>query len=132
MFFPPGRLIPVESKTVVRLIPGLYYRMQLMIQLVLQLRCNSTTPQFEPDRNRSVFTNRLTYRTARDELTFSLFTFYSPTDNDYYLRPSVSFRQSDHWTFTGGANLFSGKRSQTFFGQLEDNSNVWFRARYNF
>ena len=87
---------------------------------------------YEPDRHRHVLTNRLTWRSARDEWTLSLFTFYSPSDDDYYLRPSASYRHSDRWTFTGGANLFSGQQPHTFFGQLEDNSNAWLRARWSF
>lgn len=96
------------------------------------LLANSFTPSFEPDERRHVLTTRLTYRTAQERLTYSLFAFYSPTDDDHYLRPSLSYRHSDRWTFTAGASLFSGKRDHTFFGQLEDNSNVFVRARYNF
>ena len=96
------------------------------------LIANSPTPLFEPEERRHVLTTRLTYRTTQDRLTYSLFAFYSPTDDDHYLRPSVSYRHSDRWTFTAGVSLFSGKRDHTFFGQLEDNSNVYVRARYNF
>ena len=92
----------------------------------------SLAPEFEPVRTRHVVTNRLTWRDQRDRLTLSLFTFYSASDDDYYLRPVVSFRQSDNWTFTGGANLFGGDQQHTFFGQLEDNSNAYFRVRFNY
>lgn len=96
------------------------------------LIANSPAPQFEPERTRSVLTNRVTYRGERDRLTLSLFTFYSVSDDDYYLRPVVSYRQSDHWTFTAGANLFGGADPYTFFGQLEDNSNAYLRVRFNY
>lgn len=96
------------------------------------LIANSPSPLFEPARTRTVLTNRLTYRGERERLTLSLFTFYSISDDDYYLRPVASFRQSDNWTFTAGANLFGGDRPHTFFGQLEDNSNAYFRARFNY
>jgi hypothetical protein len=96
------------------------------------LIANSPTPQFEPERLRHVLTNRLTYRDARDKLTLSLFTFYSASDKDHYLRPVASFRKSDHWTLTAGANLFGGEKSHTFFGQLEDNSNAYIRVRFNY
>ena len=97
-----------------------------------QLLANSPTPQFEPERNRSVLTNRLTYRSALDELTLSLFTFVAPGDDDFYIRPSIAYRSSDRLTMTAGANVFSGQRVHTFFGQLEDASNAWVRVRYNF
>jgi hypothetical protein len=97
-----------------------------------QLIANSFAPAYEPDRTRHLLTNRLTWRSARETLTLSLFTFYSPGDDDYYMRPGISYRQSDQWTFSAGANLFGGAEIYTFFGQLEDNSNAWFRVRFNY
>jgi hypothetical protein len=96
------------------------------------LIANSPTPQFESTRTRHVATNRLTYRGRREKLTLSLFTFYSASDDDYYLRPAVSYRKSDNWTLTAGANLFGGNDAYTFFGQLEDNSNAYLRLRFNY
>ncbi|MEJ2603478.1 MAG: hypothetical protein P8172_09305 [Gammaproteobacteria bacterium] len=93
---------------------------------------NSPTPEFEPEEYRHVLTNRLTYRISQDRWTLSLFTFYSPSDADFYLRPSVSFRQSDEWQFTAGGNWFGGRDDYTFFGQLEDNTNLYVRVRYNY
>jgi hypothetical protein len=114
---------------------GLVVGFQVYIERTLDyaaLIASSPTPQFEPERTRSVLTNRLTYRDTRDRLTLSLFTFYSVSDDDYYLRPVASYRQSDNWTFTAGANLFGGNEPHTFFGQLEDNSNVYLRVRFNY
>lgn len=96
------------------------------------LLANSPTPQFEPDEYRHVLTNRLTYRIDQDRWTLSLFTFLSPSDEDFYLRPSVTYRQSDEWQFTTGGNWFGGRKDHTFFGQLEDNSNLYVRIRYNY
>ena len=124
-------LLGYEFEAAARFTIGLQYYLESTLDYG-RLMDNSPTPQFEPERNRHVLTNRLTWRSDRDQLTLSLFTFYSPSDEDYYLRPSVSYRQSDQWTFTGGGNVFSGKEEHTFFGQLEDNSNAWMRVRYNF
>lgn len=77
-------------------------------------------------------TNRLTWRTGRDRHTWSLFTFYSPSDNDYYLRPGYAYRHSDQWSFAAGANLFGGRDGDTFFGQFEDASNAWVRVRFSY
>ena len=68
----------------------------------------------------------------QQKLTWSLFTFWSWTDQDAYLRPSVSYRLDDNWEFATGANLFLGDDKHTFFGQHEDNSNAWMRVRYNY
>ena len=96
------------------------------------LIANSPTPELEPDEYRHVLTNRLTYRLNQDKLTLSLFTFFSPSDEDYYLRPVVAYRYSDQWSFAGGANIFDGDEPHTFFNQFSDNSNVYARARYHF
>lgn len=96
------------------------------------LIANSPAPQFEPEEYRQVLTNRLTYRIDQDRWTLSLFTFLSPSDEDFYVRPSVTFRQSDEWQFTAGGNGFGGRDDHTFFGQLEDNSNLYVRIRYNY
>jgi hypothetical protein len=96
------------------------------------LIANSMTPQFEPDEYRHVITNRITYRMNQDKVTLSTFTFWSPSDKDYYLRPVISYRFSDQWSFAGGANLFGGKHEHTFFNQFEDNSNAYLRVRYSY
>lgn len=124
-------LIGYEFEAAPRFNVGLQYYLE-STQDYGHLIAATPAPQFEPDRNRHVLTNRLTWRDSRDKLTLSLFTFFSPSDDDRYLRPSVAYRYSDRWTFTGGANLFDGDRTSTFFGQLEDNSNAWLRARYSF
>jgi hypothetical protein len=93
---------------------------------------NAPNPSTEPDEYRHVLTNRLTYRALQDKLMWSLFTFYSPSDDDYHMRPVVTYRQNDRWSYTGGMNLFGGRHVHTFFGQLEDNSNAYFRVRFNY
>jgi hypothetical protein len=93
---------------------------------------NSPFPGFEPDEYRQVVTNRLTWRLARDRYTLSLFTFWSPSDADYYLRPVFTWRRDDHWQFIAGANLFGGDEPHTFFNQLRDASNLYLRLRYNY
>ena len=89
-------------------------------------------PGFESDRNRHLLTNRLTYRAGRDKHTWSLFTFFSPSDHDFYLRPLYTYRHDDHWSLTAGGNLFGGRDPYTFFGQLDDSSNAYLRLRYNY
>jgi len=93
---------------------------------------NSLQPAFEPDEYRHVLTNRLTYRTGRDRYTWSLFTFYSPSDDDFYLRPAFTWRYSDQWSFMAGANIFGGEHDHTFFNQLQDGSHAYLRLRYNY
>ena len=96
------------------------------------LIANSPTPEFEPDEYRHMITNRLTYRAERDKYTYSLFTFWSPSDKDVYLRPQFTYRHSDQWTLAAGGSIFAGDEPQTFFSQLEDASNLYVRLRYNY
>jgi hypothetical protein len=96
------------------------------------LLANSPYPQYEPDERRHLFTNRLTWRTGMEKYTWSLFTFYSPSDNDFYLRPQFTYRHSDQWSLSTGGNLFGGGEPHTFFNQLQDASNAYLRIRYHY
>ncbi len=97
-----------------------------------RLVANSVDPEHERDQWRTVATLRVTQRALQDKLTSSLFVFLSPSDEDFYLRPSISWRRDDHWLLSGGLNVFGGRSEHTFFAQLEDNSNAWFRLRYHY
>ncbi|RZU98808.1 hypothetical protein [Spiribacter vilamensis] len=88
--------------------------------------------RYAPDEYRHLLTNRVTWQGQRQDLTLSLFTFYSPSDEDYYFRPRATYRFGDRLTGTAGANLFGGEDDWTFHTQLEDNSNAYFRLRYSF
>jgi hypothetical protein len=41
----------------------------------------------------------------------------------------VEYKWSDTLSTTLGANLFAGQEDHTFFGQFEDNSNVYVAVR---
>lgn len=84
------------------------------------------------DEDRHVLTLRLTWLVFHQNLRLSLFTFYSPSDHDAYLRPTAQYRIDDHWTASVGANLFKGESERTFFGQFEDASNAYASLRYGF
>ncbi len=97
-----------------------------------ELLASSPWPEFEPEEFRHLLTNRLTYRAGLDRFTYSLFTFFSPSDEDFYVRPSFTYRHSDQWSFIAGGNLFGGSEPQTFFNQLDDASNIYVRVRFNY
>jgi hypothetical protein len=84
------------------------------------------------DEVRHVLTTRLTQRIFNQNGALSLFVFVSPSDEDLYLRPQASHAFNDHWQGTLGANLFFGREDHTFFGQLEQNNNVYASVRYSF
>jgi hypothetical protein len=84
------------------------------------------------DENRHVVTIRLTKLLMNQNLALSLFTYYSPSDNDAYLRPHVRYKINDHWMVEAGGNVFQGAWNQTFFGQFENNSNIYAGVRFSF
>jgi hypothetical protein len=68
----------------------------------------------------------------QQNVTASLFTFFSPTDADFYMRPKLAWKVTDNWNVTVGADLFAGRRDYTMFGQFRDDNNVYGRVRYSF
>ncbi len=66
-----------------------------------------------------------------DATPLSLFTFYSPSEDDAYLRPVIEYDWSDAVKLTLGGNVLLGPDA-SFFGQLKNNTNVYARVRYSF
>jgi hypothetical protein len=84
------------------------------------------------DEARQVTSLRLTRLLMGQNLILSGFVYLSPTDEDGYLRASAEYKWSDTLATTLGSNLFFGAERQTFFGQLEDNSNLYLAVRRSF
>lgn len=82
------------------------------------------------DEDRHLFTLRVTKLYLNQNLTCSLFTYYSPSDDDLYVRPNISYKISDNFKTELGANLFTGEYPHTFFGQFRDNTNIYIAVRY--
>lgn len=120
-----------EWEAATRLTVGLQYYLEWTLDHD-ELLATSAAPQYAPDEFRHLLTNRITYTTGRDRYVWSLFTFVSPSDRDFYLRPQFTLRYSDSWTLAAGAGLFGGDDPQTFFAQFEDASNVYLRLRFNY
>jgi hypothetical protein len=84
------------------------------------------------DRDRHVTTFRLTKLLMNQNLQLSLFTYYSPSDNDAYLRPNLHYKATDNLSLETGANIFFGDQPHTFFAQFENNTNIYAAVRYSF
>lgn len=84
------------------------------------------------DERRHLFTTRLTQLWWQQTLKASLFVFYSPSDADGYVRPSLQYDVSDQWRVTLGANVPWGKEDATEFGHMQKNKNVLLRVKYSF
>lgn len=93
---------------------------------------NLSPGDFFRDEFHHVAANRITKFYKNQTVSVSLFTFYSPSDRDGYIRPLAGYDITDQWKVTFGANLPWGEDDSTEFGQMKRNKNVFFRARYGF
>jgi len=84
------------------------------------------------DRFRQVITLQLTKLLMNQNLELHLSSYYSPSDRDAYLRPNIHYKYTDKITMEAGANIFTGKEPHTFFGQFENNTNIYVAVRYSF
>lgn len=110
---------------------GFQYYVEQMLNFD-EFKANSQPGDIPRDEFRQLLTFRITKLFWMQTLEASLFTFYSPTDSDAYLRPRLSWQASDRWKWTVGANIFFGKHDWTEFGQLEGDDNIYIRLRYSF
>jgi hypothetical protein len=123
-------LVGYEREVVANFTAGVQHYLEI-IQDHDALLANSPAPEFEPRDARHTLTTRLTYRAMRETLTFSMFAFVALEDNDFHLRPSITRKWTDAVEVALGGNVMAGDPN-TFFGQLEDNTNVYLRLRYSF
>ncbi len=65
-------------------------------------------------------------------LRLSVFTYYSPSDKDVYMRPHLHYKVNDKLAVELGGNIFFGDYPETFFGQFDSNTNIYTAVRYNF
>ncbi len=79
----------------------------------------------------NLLTLRLNKFLFNQKMTLSLFTYYSPTQSDRYVRLNMFYKFDDHWLINIGSNHFSGD-VDTRFGQLSDNSNYFAALRWSF
>lgn len=84
------------------------------------------------DEHRHLLALRISRLLMSQTVKLSLFSFYSPSDEDVYLRPALNYNITDRWKITLGANLVWGKDDHTELGQMERNSNIYTRVRYSF
>jgi hypothetical protein len=87
---------------------------------------------FRWDKNHHLLTFQITKLFKNQTVKVNLFTFYSPSAQDCYLRPSLAYDLTDSFKVTVGANLIWGRDDYTEFGQFEHNKNIYLRARYSF
>ncbi len=86
----------------------------------------------ETDRYHDIVTLRLDKLLKHQTFKLSCFMFYGPADRDYLVQPQVSYKFSDEFSFSLGANIFGGESNETFFGQFDYNDNIYTSLRFDF
>jgi hypothetical protein len=107
------------------------YYLELMVQYHEYRLMNPPSLPLE-DQFRHVLTARLHMLLLEQNLEISLFGYYSPSDEDGYLRPRITYKIDDHWHASMGGNVFLGRDDHTFFNQFAKNSNLYGALRYSF
>ena len=87
---------------------------------------------FVRDEVRHLLTTRIRKLLMSELLTLEAFLFYSPTDEDGYLRLTTDYKYTDEVTLSVGANLFDGQYEETEFGQFRLNDNAYVKLTYGF
>jgi hypothetical protein len=109
---------------------GLQYYVEQMLNFTRYRRNRMSGPS--RDQYRHLITLRLTKLLMNQNLRCSLFTYYSPSDKDVYMRPNTNYKVSDNLAVELGSNIFFGDYPNTFFGQFRKNTNVYAGLRYSF
>jgi len=84
------------------------------------------------DRDRHLIMLRLTKLLMNQNLRCSMFTYFSPSDKDVHMRPNINYKLNDNLALEIGGNIFFGDYPNTFFGQFQNNTNVYAGLRYSF
>ena len=93
----------------------------------------STNSAFFKERElHQYITLRVTKLIKYQTVKLSLFTFYSPDEEDFLIMPEASFNVTDNMLLIVGANLFVGVKDDSSLGQHDKNDNIYLTARYNF
>ena len=84
-------------------------------------------------------TLRITKLFLYQTLKISLFTIYSPDEEDYFIISEINYKFTDNFQAMAGANIFGGssveaglKPASTELGQHDKDDNIYITARYNF
>lgn len=120
-----------EREIATNLTAGMQYYLENM-QDYDAYKDNLPAGSYVKSEYRQLATLRLTKLLMQQNLILSLFNFYSPTDEDGYLRFRATYKFDDNMRGEIGGNYFFGNAAESFFGQFEDASNLYLGLRYSF
>ena len=82
------------------------------------------------DRNQMLATFSVSKNLLRDTLTLSTFVYIGINDSELFNRSSADYELADGLHLEAGIDVFAG--DEGIFGQYEDNTEVWLKAKYSF
>ncbi|MEE9442277.1 MAG: hypothetical protein V3V99_06375 [candidate division Zixibacteria bacterium] len=98
----------------------------------IQAAMMSMPQPVKAEKNRTLVTSRWSKQLYSQTVLISLFGFYSPSDEDAYVRFSTEYKYSDELSIMIGGNIFDGKHHHTPFGQFDLNDNAYLKFNYGF
>lgn len=110
---------------------GLQYYGELMSQYK-EYKTNLPPAFFRKKELHQYITLRVTKLLKYQTVKLSLFTFYSPDEEDFFITPEAGIKVTDNMLLALGTNIFVGVKDTTTFGQQHKNSNVYLLTRYSF
>lgn len=78
------------------------------------------------DQYRHLITCSMLRSLMNQNLKLMFSGYYSPSDEDCYLKPKISYQYSDIILLETGMNIFAGREKKSFFTRFENNSNIYF------
>ncbi|PCH62059.1 MAG: hypothetical protein COC19_03405 [SAR86 cluster bacterium] len=124
-------LIGFEREIATELTLSLQYNLERKLDYA-DYKISLPQASIRDDENRHQVSIRLTKMLMQQNLQLSLFNFYSTNEKDGFLRLNASYKVSDSVKIEAGANILYGKDRQSFYGQLENNSNAFAALRFEF
>jgi hypothetical protein len=110
---------------------GLQYYGELMSQYK-EYKADLPQAFFRKKQLHQYITLRVTKLLKYQTVKLSLFTFYSPDEEDFFITPEASINVTDNMLLTLGVNIFTGVKGNTTFGQHHKDSNLYMLAKYSF
>lgn len=84
------------------------------------------------DEMSHLLASRVTKTYNSETVKLSGFVFYSPTDEDLYLRLLTEYKYTDELTIEVGANIFDANYMNSQFGSTALNDNAYLKVTYGF
>ena len=125
-------LVGFERQIASDLTANLQWQAEYMLDYDTYKAQQTAAGAYVRDEVRHLLTSRWTKLLYNELLTVSAFGFYSPSDEDYYIRFSASYKYTDELELTAGGNVFDGNHPSTEFGQFQLNDNVYVKMTYGF